>query len=315
MIHEAQTLADTAHAAEFLAGGTDVLVRARMGRAAERVADIGQIAGLDQLDWSPGCLRIGALVTVERLATDQTLRCEHPALAHAAESLATPMVRSVATVGGNLLQRVRCGYFPKPHVRCLKSGGDRCHARTGDHTNGVCFDLGPCVAPHPSTLAVALIAHDAEAEIWPRRCVPVADLYSTEWSPDREHRVAPGEVLTGLFVPAAPPTSMTAYLRVGATHFGGWPAAEVAVRVVGRDPVRRAVVVAGGVAPIPLRLQSVEDYLVGRRLDIETCAQAAATAGYEATPLPRTEYKVELLRRLVRTVLTQLVQRPTEEES
>jgi xanthine dehydrogenase YagS FAD-binding subunit len=100
-------------------------------------------------------------VAIADVAGDQRLAPAYPGLAAAAGGLATPQIRAIGTIGGNLAQRSRCWYYRNPHMACLKKGDDTCPARSGNHLYGVIFDPGPCVAPHPSTLAAALLAYDA----------------------------------------------------------------------------------------------------------------------------------------------------------
>src|SRR6202000_291503 len=99
--------------------------------------------------------------SIATIAADPRLGAAYPGLTAAAAGLATPQIRQVATLGGNLAQRSRCWYYRDPHIACFKKGGSSCPAREGNHLYGVAFDLGPCVAPHPSTLAAALLAYDA----------------------------------------------------------------------------------------------------------------------------------------------------------
>ena len=106
-----------------------------------------------------GAARIGASTSIAAIAADARLAAAYPGVAAAAGGLATPQIRHLATLGGNLGQRSRCWYYRNPHIACLKKGGDRFPARDGNHLYGVVFDLGPCVAPHPSTMATASSRH------------------------------------------------------------------------------------------------------------------------------------------------------------
>ena len=103
------------------------------------------------------------MTPIAAIAADARLTAAYPGIAAAVAGLATPQIRRVATLGGNLAQRSRCWYFRNPRIDCLKKGGSACPAREGNHLYGVAFDLGPCVAPHPSTMATALMAYDARS--------------------------------------------------------------------------------------------------------------------------------------------------------
>ena len=151
--------------AEFRAGGTDLSERRRSGVSSGAIVDIDSAMAPSGVQAAPGGgLRIGALTSVAALASDPDVARDYPGLAAAAAGLATPQIRRVATLGGNLAQRNRCWYFRNPDIACLKKGGEGCPAREGNGLYSVVFDTGPCVAPHPSTLATALVAYDAVVE-------------------------------------------------------------------------------------------------------------------------------------------------------
>jgi xanthine dehydrogenase YagS FAD-binding subunit len=134
---------------EFRAGGTDLSERHRFGVSRGQIVDRTPTDTTTGIAWGQdGAARIGAMVTIERLASDPRVRNAYPGFAAAAANPATPQIRSVGTLGGNLAQRSRCWYFRNQHLACLKKGGAICPARGGNHLYGVAFDLGPCVAPH-----------------------------------------------------------------------------------------------------------------------------------------------------------------------
>ena len=144
-------------APEFRAAGTDLSERRRSGVSKGPVIDIAA-AGDASISWAAdGAATIGAFATIATIAADTRIKGAYPGVSASALSLATPQIRNLATLGGNLAQRSRCWYFRKPHIACLKKGGSNCPARSGNHLYGVAFDLGPCVAPHPSTMAAAYI--------------------------------------------------------------------------------------------------------------------------------------------------------------
>jgi len=152
--------------AEFRAAGTDLSERRRSGVSRGPLIDLAASPDMTGIDWAAdGGLRIGAFTTIAAIAADSRIAQAYPGLAAAAQGLATPQIRQLATLGGNLAQRSRCWYFRNPHIACLKKGGNECPARTGNHLYGVAFDLGPCVAPHPSTMAMALFAEDDYEEV------------------------------------------------------------------------------------------------------------------------------------------------------
>ena len=133
---------------EFRAGGTDISERRRSGVSQGMLIDISA-TGYRDISWDvDGAAQIGALTTIAAIAADARIIAAYPGVAASASGLATPQVRQLATLGGNLAQRSRCWYFRRADIDCLKKGGTACPARSGNHLYGVAFDLGPCVAPH-----------------------------------------------------------------------------------------------------------------------------------------------------------------------
>lgn len=280
---------------ERRAGATDVSDRLRHGRVHTQIVDLRDVPGLDAIEPIPGGgLRIGAMVTLDRLAADPRVVAGWPALAACAGGLGTPQVRRMATLGGNLLQRTRCAWFRSPDFTCHKSGGTGCPAFAADHHWNGLFGAGPCVAPHPSTVALALLAFDAAVELAPRGPVSVEALYGDGQHPDREHTVTDDELLVAVTLPAPVPGARSGWLRAASRARAEWPLVEAVVRLA-PGATRMAV---GGVAPVPLRLAAVEAALdAGDRAG----ALAACTAG--ATPNAAAAYKLTLLPRTLQTLL------------
>ncbi|PSK88935.1 xanthine dehydrogenase YagS FAD-binding subunit [Murinocardiopsis flavida] len=293
---------------EARAGGTDVMARANAGLAAGPFTDLARVRALGGIAWgADGGARIGATATIAEIASDPLLAAAYPALTATARALATPQVRAVGTLGGNLLQRNRCWYFRNPAFSCHQDGGDGCPARAGDHRNGTVFDTAPCVAPHPSSMALALLVYDAEvvvagadgAESAPR---PARDLYDAA-DPTRDHVLAPGELLTGVLLPPPSPGETAAYRRATARSRAEWPLVEAVARVVREDgAVTRVAVAAGGVARTPMRLAAVEDALSDGPAPSDAADAVAGIPG-QCTPLPGTAHKAELMRGTVLDVL------------
>lgn len=298
-----------AAAGEYRAGGTDLHQRLRSGASSGPPVDLKRLPGLDRTEWDErGGARIGALVPIAALAGDSRLGATYPGLAQCAGALATPQIRAVGTLGGNLLQRNRCWYYRHPAISCLKKGGQNCPARTGNHLFGVCFDLGPCVAPHPSTLGMALLAYDAEVEVAGGRSRPVAALYGDGSDGRHDHQLAEHEILTAVLMPKPLQGERAGYLRVISRALVEWPLVEAVARLaISHGTIDFARVAVGGVAPIPLRLRTVEKALAGRPATTEVIDEAASLAAEGARPLPMTRYKADLLPRTVRETLNRAV--------
>lgn len=285
---------------EFRAGGTDLSERRRSGIARGSIVDLRDLEGLDRIEWdATGAARIGARVTIATLAGDPAVRDAYPGLAGAAAALATPQIRTVGTIGGNLLQRNRCWYYRHPATSCFKKGGDSCPAREGDHLYGVCFDHGPCVAPHPSTLGMALLAYEATAEIHACPGRGIGELYGDGADPTSDHLLSPGQLLTGIRLPPPVANERAAYLRAIGRARAEWPLVEAVVRLVADETITFARVAVGAVAPVPLRLPAVEEALTGAPASGQTIQWAAELAMTDANPLPMTGYKVHLVQATV----------------
>jgi len=282
---------------EYLAGGTDLMARRRVENSGDPLVDIRGITGLDTMTTAEdGTAALGALVTLQDVAADTTINQHYPGLAQSASSLATPQIRNMATLGGSLLQRTRCMYYRHPEFTCFKKGGPNCPARDGHSPNGVIFDLGPCVHPHPSTMGMALLAYDAQFVTYGSEPRPIAELYGDGSNPLFDHTLEPGEILAYLILPPSMAGEKSAYFRTTSRAAAEWPMVEILVRLVREDDqIKFARIAVGGVANIPLRLTIVEDALVGQPANKEIVREAAASAAEGANPLSDSAYKVDIL--------------------
>ncbi len=298
---------------EFRAGGTDLEARRRLGLAHPVTVDLTRIPGLARIERSPDGVRVGSMVRVASVARE--LAFDYPALALTAASLANPHVRAVSTIGGNLLQQTRCWYYRTGEVDCFKTGAEGCPARAGIHHFGNIFDTSSCVAPHPSSLAVALVAYGATGDVHPHGHRPIADLYDAV-DPYREHTLEPFDVLTAVVLPAPLENERGGYARATSRLLAEWPLVEAACRLVIEDQrIAMARVAVGGVAPVPLRLPLVEDALVGTVPDPESLAFASRLASRGTKPAPQAGFKVRLLEGTVLEALERAVSGETASEA
>jgi len=297
---------------EFRAGGTDLQARRRLGLSQGAIVDIRFLEGQDEISWdAKDALSLGTLVTLHRIATDPKIRQLYPGLVLSAAGLATPQIRHMATLGGALLQHTRCPYYRQPAFRCFKKGGEECPARDGQIPNGVVFDLGPCVYPHPSTMGMALLAYDTQFVTHANSPRPVSALFGDGSDPKHDHTLQPGELLTKVLLPPPLTGEKAAYLRAISRAEAEWPIIEVLVRLQisdnTADPViTLARVAVGGVANIPMRLPGVEAALIGQPATPEAFQSAATRASEGTSPLPQTGYKVELLVNTITAALSSL---------
>jgi xanthine dehydrogenase YagS FAD-binding subunit len=294
----------SAAAPEFRAAGTDLSERRRSGVSKGPLIDIASAEDTGIAWGAEGAATIGAFTTIATIAADARIVKTYPGLAAAADGLATPQIRHLATLGGNLAQRSRCWYFRNPHIDCLKKGGSDCPARDGNHLYGVAFDLGPCVAPHPSTMAAALLAYEATIATDRRGDLSIAGLLGDGSNGQADHTLASGEMIRRIVLKTPLAGERAAYKRAISRSYAEWPLVEVCARTVITDGVFQLVrIAAGGIAPVPLRLSASEAALKGKPATPATIAGAASQATAGAKPLPMTAYKLDLLRGLVRDLL------------
>ena len=302
------TASAAAQRAEFRAAGTDLSERRRSGVSRGPLVDLVRPAGIPDVTWdASGAARISAFASIGAIAADPQLNAAYPGLTAAAEGLATPQIRHVATLGGNLAQRSRCWYYRDPHIACLKKGGTTCPAREGNHLYGVAFDLGPCVAPHPSTLAAALLAYDATVTTNLRQRLTIAQLLGDGSNGGADHALTPGEIIESIELGNPVANERALYRRAISRSYAEWPLVEVVVRAVIAEGAFKLVrIVAGGVAPVPLRLAATESAAQGAAVNVATIAKAATQSTLGAKPLAMTTYKLDLLKRLVQDLLERI---------
>lgn len=301
-------------AASFVAGGTELLNWMKDGiRRPSLLIDLGglSLAGIDET--AGGGLRVGAMARMRDVAADPVVRARYPVLAEALLAGASPQVRNLATIGGNLLQRTRCPYFRETSFPCNKrEPGSGCAARTGPHHLHAIFGASDaCIAVHPSDLAVALLALDAVVVVRGRageRRIPLDGFYLLPGdAPERETVLEHGEAIVAVELPAAPFAARSRYLKVRERASFAFALVSVAAALEMEDGVVRSARIAlGSVAAKPWRAREAEEILVGRRLDGEAAAAAGRAAVAGAEPLPDTAYKVKLAERAVTRVLAEI---------
>jgi xanthine dehydrogenase YagS FAD-binding subunit len=294
-------------APEFRAAGTDLSERRRTGVSRGPIVDL-VLSGDDGIVWNgDGVATIGAFANIATIAADKRIKDAYPGVAATALGLATPQIRHVATLGGNLAQSSRCWYFRNPHIACLKKGGSDCPARAGNHLYHVAFDRGPCVAPHPSSMACALLAYEASVTTDRRKGLSIGELLGDGSDGHTDHALQQGETIRSIALPAPLAGERAYYKRAISRTYAEWPLVEICARAVIADGAFKSVrIAAGGIAPRPLRLKASEAALEDRSPTEAAIANAAKLAVDGARPLPMTGYKLELLSGLVRDVLTQI---------
>jgi xanthine dehydrogenase YagS FAD-binding subunit len=304
------------------AGGIDLLDLMKENLLAPHtLVNLGGIPGLDSIIAEPaGGMRIGAMVKLADLGVHPLLARRYPALADALHGAASPQIRNVATLGGNLLQRPRCWYFRAAEHHCLRKGGDHCFAIAGENQYHAIFGNGYCAIVHPSTAATALVALGATVELandrGAVRRVLLEDFFvPPERDIERENDLRPQEILTAILLPSMKAGVRMAHLKQGEKDSFDWPLADVAaVLELGPDRhCERAAIVLGAAAPVPHRARAAEAALAGRRVDRHAAEMAAAAAVKDATPLAKNSYKVPIFAVLVRRAILEAVGRRSSE--
>lgn len=296
-------------AAAVLAGGTDLISLMKDALVTpRRVVSLRRIAELRRVVERPDGLDIGAMVSFEELL-------EHPATAHlpalrtALAGVSSPQIRAMGTVGGDLLQRPRCWYFRNGFGLLARDDAGRELVPTGDNRyHAILGNQGPAYFVCPSSLAPPLIALGAQVHlVGPRgrRTLGVAELYRIPTREgEREHTLAPNEILTAIVVPPTASGWRNATYEVRQRELLDWPLATASVALeLRRQQVVQARIVLGHVAPIPWRAAAAERWLVGKQLDEATAAHAGELAVEGARPLSRNGYKVQLARVAVQRAL------------
>jgi xanthine dehydrogenase YagS FAD-binding subunit len=306
---------DMDDAARPIAGGQDLLTTMKdYITRPSRVVNLKGIRGLDRIegDGKAG-LRIGALVTLAQLEAHPVVRRGFPGLAEAAHSIATPQIRNLGTVGGNLCQRPRCWYFRLEEVVCLKKGGSECYAATGENKYNAIFGGGPSYIVHPSDLAPMLLALGASVSVVGadgKRTIPLDKFFTlpSEGSIRRENVLKNEEIITQIQVPASSFAAHSTYLKFKERESMDFAISSVAAAATlgANKTVTEARLVLGGVAPIPWRVPQAEKFLVGKTLSSDVLAGAAKLALEGAKPLEKNAYKIPLTQTLVRRALAKV---------
>jgi xanthine dehydrogenase YagS FAD-binding subunit len=295
----------------LMAGGTDLLTEIKEGVVEpDLVIDLAAIKELAFIRKSGDGMHIGAMTTVADLASDPAIRADYPGLHEAALSVATPQLRNIGTVGGNLCQRPRCWYYRDAKFFCRKKGGSQCFASRGRNKYHAILGGGICHIVFPSDLAPMFIALDAEAVIVSpggEKTLPLSDFYALpSKNVRRENNLNPNEFLREVRIPPAKKGEKSTYLKFKERETWDFALASAAVKAtVAGSGFSSAKIVLGGVAPIPWRLEKVELAVMRKKLNERLIKEAAGVALQEARPMEENVYKIALVETLlVRSLLS-----------
>jgi xanthine dehydrogenase YagS FAD-binding subunit len=294
--------------AELLAGGTDLLdLQKEYIAQLDKIVSLRDVRSLSGIRATPQNLTIAAGTTLAEIAAHRDVRRLFPALAAAAGDIGGPQIRNMGTLGGNLCQRNRCWYFRDEHTPCLLKGGDKCFAIDGENRYHAIFTQGhKCVIVNPSTLAPVLIALGAQADVFgPKgsRKISLAEFFHAPSSAsEREHVLAPNEMVMAVTVPAAGAKNASYEVRHKQSY--DWPLVQAAVAFqYDNQRAKNVRIVLGHVAPVPHVAAVAAKVLEGKEVTEATASAAGEAATEGAMPLSQNAYKVKLVAVAVKRAL------------
>ena len=305
---------NVAESSRFLAGGTTLLDLMKCNvEAPAQLVDISRLTTLRDITFRHDTLRVGALVRMSELAADKECQRLAPAIYESLWQAASPQIRNMATIGGNLRQRTRCGYFRDPATfpACNKrQPGSGCSAIQGiNRGHAILGASEACVAVYPGDLAVALTAFQAQVILrnnqQQERRVPVEKFFLLPRdTPHQEHDLAADEMIVGVEVPLSAALRQSHYLKVRDRASYEFAAASAAVGVEMQGDIINDVHIAiGGVATKPWRAYEVEDALRGKAFSEVLIRQASELAVINAKVLPHNQAKIVLVPRVISRAL------------
>jgi len=309
----AKTIADAVSVlksgnASILAGGTDILNLLKIGALTsppETLVNIKSIPGLDSISEDSQGLKIGAVAKLSSIADSELVKAKYPVLAKAAGSVASPPLREMGTIAGNLCQEVQCWYFRRSFLTgtffdCFRKGGRKCFAVTGDNRYHAILGGKVCFAVCPSDTAVALAALDATI-VTNQRSIPIGELFDVLGNVLNDD-----EIITEIQVPVPKSQTKQTFIKFALRPTIDFAIVSVATAVTTEaGKVSDARIVLGAVAPVPYRATEAEDVLKGEAISESVAEAAAAAAVKDAVPLSNNKYKVQIARTLVkRAILT-----------
>ena len=298
----------------IIGGGSDLLSEIKNGTTRPNV-----LVGLSRIDELKGIavtdtgVRIGSMVTIDAISSDPIIKKDYRALSEAASGLATPQIRNIGTLGGNLNQRPRCWYYRNPLIDCLKKGGDKCYA-LGGHTKYLCVTEGErCYIVHPSDTAVALSLFNAGIEIASAVGTKIVPIHSFFVSPSqnilKETILEPDEFVTAVYLPKDSSESrhISKYVKARERQSGDFALVSVGISLkVSSGTIKACSICFGGIAPTPHRSIQMESYLENRSIESVDISYASSLAISDPRPFPDNEYKVTLAKNLSKKALSEL---------
>jgi xanthine dehydrogenase YagS FAD-binding subunit len=295
--------------ASVIAGGTDLLGKMKdeiLPTYPEVIINLKSIPGLDFIREEEGVLRIGALTRLEDIATDPVVHSKYRALAEAAHRTASPHIREMGTIGGNICQDIRCWYYRNPHNRfpCLRKGGGRCYAIEGDNRYHSIFDSsvkGGCLAVHPSDTAPALVAMNAVVQT-SKRLIAAEDFF--EVGVTKTTVLEHDEIVTEIRVQAPPADTKSSFVKFASRKTIDFPIVNCAAMIsTSGGKVGSARICLNAVYVTPYRAAKAEESIRGKGIDETTAREAGGAAVFQAKALRLNRYMVQIARTMVERVI------------
>lgn len=295
--------------AHLIAGGTDLLGKMKdriLPDYPEALVNIKTISGLDEIKEEAGVLKIGALAILEDIAHNQLVKEKYTALAEAARRAASPHLREMGTIGGNICQDIRCWYYRHPENRfpCLRKGGGRCYALEGDNRYHSIFGGSVeegCVAVHPSDTAPALIALNAEVKT-SKRTVNVERFFQVEVK--KTTILEDDEIVQGIMIPAPPAGTKSAFVKFALRKSIDFPIVNCAAMITSSNgKVESARVCLNAVFVKPYRAVKAEEVVAGREISEDIAKAAGEAVVSDAKPLDHNAYMVQLAKIMVKRAI------------
>lgn len=295
--------------AALMAGGTDLLGKMKdriLPHYPEALINLKTIAGLDHIREDSHGLKLGPLAILEDIAHTEMVKEKYSALGEAARGTASPHLREMGTIGGNICQDIRCWYYRHPENRfpCLRKGGGRCYALKGDTRYHSIFGGSVeegCIAVHPSDTAPALIALDAAFQT-SKRTVSADDFFRVEVS--KTTVLEPDEIITEIHIPAPVDGTKSAFFKFALRKSIDFPIVNCAARIsTAGGKVDDARICLNGVYVKPLRVTAAEDAIMGKQIDDASAGAAGEAAVKSARPLHDNGYMVEVAKTLVKRAI------------
>ncbi|MFC1991024.1 FAD binding domain-containing protein [Chloroflexota bacterium] len=307
------TLNQHGREARAIAGGTDLLGTLKAEIFPEYpqvIVTLKSIPGLDFIKEEGEILRIGALTRLEDIASNTIIRSKYTALAEAAHRTATPLIRKMGTIGGNICQFNRCWYYRASHnyFHCVRKGGKTCQAITGDHRYHSIFGaVQKCVAVNPSDTAPALVALDARIKT-SRRTIDIGDFFSANG--EKSTILDTDEIVTEIQVPTPDSYTKSTFIKFALRQSIDFPVVNCAVMIKnGEGTIRAARICLNAVYNQPYRATAAEESIIGKTISASTAEGASRVAVASASPMPENRYKVEIARVLVKRSILALRKR------